>query len=235
MGVTARIAVFFPILFGLSGCLGQANQMAGETEIPVPDPAYASDSVVGATCSGSDRERFCMGVKYVAYKDAYDNAVTTQDQALRNIATMNKLFDRCNIQFQIDKFLPINPEKFNLRYRTRSYTELDEIRETLGDDHTLLLVTTGPWDRTGSLGNTGANAWTALPGGGPYGAVIESSVATFAPIYSHEMGHYLNLLHVNDSNALMNAIIYLRSTNIYDTQCSASRRTIASYWRKMLR
>jgi hypothetical protein len=235
MRVTARFAVLFSFLLGLSGCLGQANQMGGESEFPVPDPAYAPESTVGASCSGTDRQRFCLGVKYVVYKDAADEAVIGEQAALRNLDVMNKLYGRCNIQFQIDRFLPIDPADFNLKYRTRTYGELDEIRETLGDDHSILIVTTGPWDRSGSLGNTGANAWTAMPGGGPYGAVIESPVGTFSNIFAHEIGHYLNLLHVTDTNALMNAIIYSRSTSIYDSQCTTMRRTVAGYWRKMLR
>jgi predicted Zn-dependent protease len=70
-----------------------------------------------------------------------------------------------------------------------------------------------------------ANAWTAMPGQTPSGAVLESRVADNANIIAHEVGHYLSLDHTSDQSNLMNPIIYDNSTTITEQQCQDMRHT----------
>ena len=97
------------------------------------------------------------------------------------------------------------------------------------------LVTTGTWDRSGSLGETTANAWTSMPGGGPYGSVLERPVGLNSHLIAHEIGHYMNLVHVSDSGAMMNPIIYSTSNRISATQCKTARSAALYFWAQMIR
>ena len=97
---------------------------------------------------------------------------------------------------------------------------MDAIRTPFQDEKYLVVVNTGAWDH-GSMGP--ANAWTAMPGQSPSGAVLESRVATDSGITAHELGHYLGLDHVNDETDLMNPIIYPSSTLITSEQCQEMR------------
>jgi hypothetical protein len=74
-----------------------------------------------------------------------------------------------------------------------------------------------------------------LPGGPPYGAILEQPVGTFPNIVAHELGHYMNLDHVSDTSDLMNPIIYSTSTSIYPSQCNTTRSADNYFWTKMLR
>lgn len=200
-----------------------------EDKNPVPDP------VVGESCHSSDPHRFCVALKYVVYRDSTDLPIVSQDDAIANIAGINSVWSRCDIAFQIDQFLAVKPSDYGLRYQTANYSELDDIRETFVETSTLLVVTTGTWDRTGSLGSTGANAWTTLPGTTPYGAILERPVGTYSNIIAHELGHFMNLGHASDTSNLMNPIIYGSSVNLYNSQCESARQAINYFWKKMLR
>ena len=206
----------------LTGCNGDASAA------PVGPP-------LGPTCHNDDPNHLCLGVKYVVYKDAAGQLAASQDAALKNLKTMNQIWSSCNISFQIDQFGGVNPSDFGLKYRTQNTPELDDVRNSFADDSTLLMVTTGQWDRSGTLGSTKANAWTAMPGGAPYGVVLEKPVGDFAGILAHELGHYLNLNHVNDSSDLMDPIIYSQSTFLSDSQCAGARATALGSWQKMIR
>jgi hypothetical protein len=129
----------------------------------------------------------------------------------------------------------VNPSTQNLAYETANNEDLTSIRAAFTTETSLLVVLTGTWNRTGSLGGTAANAWTAMPGDGPYGAILEQPVADFPNIIAHELGHYMNLPHVSDTSDLMNPIIYPTSGSLTADQCETARSAATSYWSKMLR
>lgn len=191
---------------------------------------------VGEKCQRRDPNHLCLAVNYVVYANSLGKPIVTPQEAAANIKEINKVWNQCNLGFQIEKFQTINPSQVGLKFHTADSSELDEIRNAkYADGNSLLVVTTGKWDRSGSLGSTGANAWTAMPGSGPYGAVLEASVGSFANIIAHELGHYIGLDHVSDSNDLMNPIIYDNSTELTKDQCENARNTIAQYWSNHLR
>jgi hypothetical protein len=72
-------------------------------------------------------------------------------------------------------------------------------------------------------------------GGGPFGAILERPVASFANIIAHELGHYLNLYHVSDATDIMNPIIYSSSTKLTSSQCATARSAASFFWSKMYR
>ena len=202
---------------------------------PAPGPVAGNPPVIGDSCHSDDPAHICLAVKYVVYRDSADEPVVSQQSAIANIRTVSHLWAQCNLGFQIDQWLAIRPSDYQLQYQTANYTELDDIRNSFDDDTTLLIATTGTWNRAGTLGNTSANAWTSMPGGGPYGAILERPVGTFANIIGHELGHYLNLLHVSDNTDLLNPIIYTNSTKLTADQCTTARAAAGFFWSRMYR
>lgn len=189
----------------------------------------------GGSCLSNDSNHICIGLKYVVYQDSANKPVLSEAQARRMVSGLNSLWGKCNMSFTLDKYVPVKPAEHGFSYQTANYSDLTAIRQTFMEDESLLVVTTGNWNRSGSLGTTGANAWTSLPGDGPYGVIMESPVGTNANLLAHEMGHYLNLLHVNDDVAMMNPVIYGRSTSIYESQCQTARSAALYFWPKMMR
>lgn len=194
-----------------------------------------NSTVAGDVCAGSDPSQLCVALKYVVYTDNEGEAVVSREQAIQVVREMNAVWKQCKIAFQIDEYAQVKAEDFGLRYQTLNSSDLNVIRSTFENDHTLLIATTGTWDRSGSLGSTGANAWTNMPGEGVYGAVLERPVGTFSNIIAHEIGHYLNLDHANDASNLLNPIIYDTSSALYPSQCTVAREAINDYWPKMKR
>jgi hypothetical protein len=135
----------------------------------------------------------------------------------------------------VDRFLSIDPKKYKLSFNSSENHELEEIRKTFMDSSTLLVVTTGKWDRSGSLGNTGANAWASMPGDQFYGVVLEAPVGDYPNIIAHELGHYLNLDHASDADQLMNPVIYDRSKSLTRSECNMAYNAVQDYWKSMVR
>jgi hypothetical protein len=174
-------------------------------------------------------------VKYVSYVDGYGDDAESQKDAVRDLEYANQIWRDCGIQFQLEEYQNVLPQEFDLRYRTRNYEELNQIRGTFADQNKLLVVATGKWDRSGSLGNSWANAWTNLPGERTYGVVLERTVTSYPQILAHELGHYLSLDHKNDVNSLMNPVVARQSVELSRQECKAARWAAQSYWRGMMR
>lgn len=201
---------------------------------PTPEPT-PTPSTVGSSCSGSSTNQYCLGLKYVVYADSSGTPVVTQDQAISNLKSINEVWSQCGIAFQMDSFLAADPEEYRLTFNTANTSELDDIRAAFEESSTLLVVTTGKWNRSGTLGNTGANAWTNMPGQTYLGSILEAPVGTYPNIIAHEIGHYLNLGHVSDQSDLMNPIIYDTSKKLTTSQCSEAKSAINYFWKKMIR
>jgi hypothetical protein len=177
-----------------------------------------------------------LALKYVVYLNPDTREpVVTQARALANVHAVNQVWQQCGVHFQIEQFATVNPTDYGLNYLTVSYAELDSVRAAFADNGEMLVVTTGTWDRSGTLGSTAANAWTAMPGAGPHGTVMERPVSSFANIIAHELGHYMNLHHVDDEADLMNPIIYSNSGGLNSDQCATVRSAIAFFWPQMYR
>ena len=224
----------------LTACYGtDSGKVLGSDAVsgnPARVPAGIDPSKgAGSGCHNADPNHICLAVKYVAFADSNDQPAVTTEQGVSNFEAINQVWKQCNISFQIEDYFPIKPSRVSIPYNIANYSDLTDIRETFADDKTLLVVTTGTWDRSGSLGQTGANAWTSLPGGGPYGAILEKPVATYANIIAHELGHYLNLNHVSNEADIMNPIIYTRSTQLDPDQCATARSAALYFWTKMIR
>lgn len=188
-------------------------------------------ATIGDSCLSADRQKICMGIHFVSYENSEGIAMADATEALKIVNTLNRLWGSCGISFQVEKYQSVNPVRYGLSFAEESQNEVDDIRRTFAlPSNTLLAVTTGPWD-------TAVNAWTTMPGEGPYGAIMESGSVRYGDgiIYAHEFGHYLGLDHVSDSSDLMNPVIYTTSTKLEDQQCNTARQTAKAYWSEMLR
>ena len=237
------------LIRGLSACNGPngpAGQELGRDQVsgspalipPNTPPATGAGgggpntAKLGDTCGSTDKSQICLALKYVVYTDSAGAPVVDRPTALANLASINSIWSQCNIAFQIDDFVELNPADYGLTYNTPTMKELSTIRSDLSNSTELLVVTTGAW--AGSWSGS-ANAWTAMPSGGPFGVVLEGPVGNFGPIIAHELGHYLNLGHVNDSSDVMNAIISTGSTGLTTQQCTDARAAAGFFWIPMSR
>lgn len=231
---------------GAPGIL-QARDLSVHTPIQIsssdtpPEGTYSPTSPSGPSekgvtgCSNKDNNSLCIGLKYVVYQDNQNEPIVSKATALGNVSSITKIWSQCQIEFQLDEFVAADPTSYGLNLNTANDSELDQIRKAFDDNSHFLVVTTGTWDRSGTLGNTGANAWTNMPGDGVYGAILELPVGTYANIIAHELGHYMNLDHVSDTADLMNPVIYDYSNQLTADQCKNARSAVTAYWQKMLR
>src|SRR6185312_15046001 len=120
-------------------------------------------------------------------------------------------YAQCGMAVKLEQYQQVDPASQGLPNGLTSMDQLDPIRTAFDDPKYLVVINTGAWDHN-QMG--AANAWTAMPGENPSGAVIEGPVASDAPIVAHELGHYLGLDHVSDQTDMMNPIIYPNSTTI---------------------
>ncbi len=231
-----RYDLFLFVALGFAGVNSypSLSQASADRAVKVGDESSHVETV-GPSCASGDDGNICLAVKYVVYKDGDGAELLSAEGAVDNLKGINDIWGQCQISFQIDKFETVVPGELGLSYDPADESELYDIRSQFIEDSTLLLVNTGHWNRSGTLGNTAANAWTNLPGDIPYGVVLENSVSTFSNIIAHEIGHYLDLLHVDDAGDLLNPVIYPESTALSAEQCETARSTALSSWKKMLR
>ncbi len=190
----------------------------------------ASPSGIGKSCAGKSNTT-CLAIRFVTYMDSDQKPTASPTQAATIIRKMNQLYSTCHVNFQIDRYEAVDPEKFGLSYGSESQNEVNQIRKAFSDiKDQLLAVTTGPW-------GTAVNGWTNMPGEGIYGAIMEASIVNYANgiIYAHEFGHYLGLDHTSDTSNLMNPVIYSYSTELNQDQCQTIKETIQNYWSAMIR
>jgi hypothetical protein len=227
-----RVISFVSLFFFVAACNSTSDDSAQIQPLDL-DTGIS----IGSSCHSEDPTQTCLALKYVAYTDNDGDAVASKSNALAMLNTVNSIWIDCNIQFEIDEYVTVDPNKYALSFNPRNTGEMDDIRKAFQDKNTLLVVNTGKWDRTGTLGKTSANAWTAMPGSNPMGSVFEGtpSIIGFGNIYAHELGHYLDLDHVSITTDVMNPIIYSNSTSLTLNQCNIAKSTIATYWSAMVR
>lgn len=214
---------------------GTASEATGVSNSPQKNSEAVRDPGLGGTCKTGDSNHLCLGLKYVVYQNSSNKAVVSQPDLVKTVDGISDVWKQCDIGFQLDQVVSAQPPSGTLKYNPANMIEMDDIRKVYGDSNSLLVVTTGKWDRSGSLGNTGANAWTSMPGELLAGVILESTVGTFVNIIAHELGHYLNLDHVSDDTDLMNPIIGDKSKALTRQQCSEARAAVNSEWQRMIR
>jgi hypothetical protein len=192
--------------------------------------SHASFGLLGAP--PSERR---LAIRYVAFDDPSGRPALPRAAAEASVRSVNRIWAQCGISFQLEQYRPVAPADYRLEFGLADMAELDDVRNAFAEDDALLVVVTGKWRRSGSLGESAANAWTSMPGGPPYGAILEAPVAGFAGLVAHELGHYLGLSHERDVRDLMSSIIYTDSTRLTPGECSTARAVADADWKRMER
>jgi hypothetical protein len=208
----ARVSALTLTMLGTFACAG-----AGASA-----DAASPSNVAGLAASGDTMN---IALKFVEFTDASGKPVLSQDEVKKAIVGINQLYSQCKIQFVLGEYVTADPAKYGLGFEQSSQGDMDKIRAPFDVANQLVVINTGAWNH-GSMGS--ANAWTAMPGSSPSGAVLESVVATDDNITAHELGHYLGLDHVNDQSQMMSPIIYSTSTYISPNECATMRQVAVS-------
>ncbi len=137
----------------------------------------------GVGCGSRD---LCLGLKVVSYSEA---GVPVVDAATVRelVASVNQVWSQCGIGFQLEDYTVVEPKDLGLSNMTEYMSELPRIRSTFQSDNQLLVVLTEKWGAKGDINDSGADAWTTLPGNPPYGAVIDQPVSRNSIIIAHEI------------------------------------------------
>lgn len=171
----------------------------------------------------------CIGLKIVSYKDSNGVPSLSRTAAIELMKEVNDVWKPCDIAFQIEEYVAVDPRTLGMAYGSESQSQLTSIRREFSEKSTFLLTVTGPW-------SGGTIAWTTMPSGsGPYGAIVESDYGDNPFTVGHELGHYMGLYHIRSSSNLMNPYIGSNTKALTMSQCTTARNTNASDWRVMLR
>jgi hypothetical protein len=171
----------------------------------------------------------CLGLKLVAYVDNSTGIPTINEADTQTLVSqINSVWSKCNIAFQLEDYEAVDPTRYGLSYGSDSEYELNDIRERFSTNDTFFVAVTGPW-----YGST--IAWTSMPGGGPFGTIVEQDYGHNAYTVGHELGHYMGLYHISNSTNLMNPYIGSNTSGLTQSQCDIARETNIEEWSAMRR
>ncbi|MGK5085236.1 matrixin family metalloprotease [Bdellovibrionota bacterium FG-1] len=195
---------------------------------PAPTPSGSPIGQKESVCVSSDPNHICLGLKLVSYMDALGVPTVNRADATSLVGEMNQIWSACNIAFQLDEYEAVDPTVSGLSYGSQSESELYDIRKIYGDAVTMLVTVTGPW-----VGKT--IAWTTMPGGGPFGTIVEAQYGHNPMTVGHELGHYQGLYHIKNSTNLMSPYIGSNTSGLTVSQCDIARQTDEQDWQAMMR
>ncbi len=204
------------------------NSSLGLTGSLVAGAGTGLTSVGTKTCKSSDPNHLCIGLTLVSYIDSSGTPVLSESAANTLVDGMNQIWNQCNIGFQLEGYQAVDPSTKGLSYAPNWQTEGTQIRSTFQTTNTFLVVAVGPFSNS-------TIAVTEMPGGGPYGTIVDSIYATNPMTVGHELGHYMGLYHISDSTNLMNPYIGSNTSSLTASQCSTARSTDQADWVAMLR
>ncbi len=197
-----------------------------------------SKTALASVAPPSRMETLRLGIRYVVYlptREPLPPAETSNAKLQELFKGINAIWSSCGIAF-VPQLVVAEADRSPRQNRApAALDELFKIRHELKQDGSMLIAVTQPWNRADSLGKTGANAWTAMPGTEDHGIIVEWPERWNSNLLAHELGHYLGLDHREKRSELMAPVIYRDSTGLSSEECTAARHTASAYWKKMIR
>ena len=218
-------------LFAFLNACGRNTQSSGLNPTPALPPNNTSISLPPPTlesCVSNDPNHQCIGLKIVSFQDSSRVSILQQADAQELVRGMNAIWKPCDVSFQLESFLSIDPSDKNLSYSPNWKTESGQVRAAFEEKDTFLIVAVGPWANS-------TIAVTQMPGTGPHGVLVEKDYARNPLTVGHELGHYQGLLHLRDNTNLMSPYIGPNTAKLSQAQCNLARSTNFSNWPQMLR
>ena len=218
-------------LFTFLNACGRNAQHSSINPILSPPPNNTSILLPPSTlesCVSNDPNHQCIGLKIVSFQDSSRVSILQKADAQELVRGMNAIWKTCDVAFQLESFLSIDPTEKNLNYSPNWKTESGQVRAAFEEKDTFLIVAVGPWANS-------TIAVTQMPGNGPHGVLVEKDYARNPLTVGHELGHYQGLLHLRDNTNLMSPYIGPNTAHLSQAQCSLARSTNFSNWPQMLR
>ena len=194
---------------------------------------FAADTrVLPATqVLAADVEPVTIALRYLAFKDPRQGkAVIDESAVARMVSRMNQVWAQCQVSFRLDDYAALDPARYGARFNPANFAELDRLREATRDTRYLTMISTGKWDRSGDLGDSGSNCYSSFPSDSADGIVCEARVAANPLLHAHEAGHWLNLKHTKGRD-LMNHFVGATNDVLTHDQCVLARSAIGN-WRR---
>ena len=194
-----------------------------QTPSTTPTPTIAPlpvTPVSGISCTSSDPNKICLGVKVIVFKNSQGVAVVDSSKMEAAIAQANTVWSFCNIGFQMEQFSPIDPSAYGLTYDiSDSLTFLYDFVNRFKTINQLIFGISGPWSEI-HLG------WTFISPGDPLGLVLNPKEVSRPYTLAHEIGHYIGLSHYGNSQNVMSSTDNGGIQILEQIQCQTARANI---------
>ncbi len=199
----------------------------GQTQSTPPGAPVSKNPLGLPSCVTTDLNHQCIGLKIESYENS-SGVLLPEADASTLVIGMNSIWSTCNIGFQLEKYESVDPTTRGLAFNSDWQNDGSQVRSAFAESDKFLVVVVGAL--TGST-----IAVTEMPGGGPYGTLVESLFARNPMTVGHELGHYMGLYHVTDDTNLMNPYIGPNTSSLTSSQCQTARATNTANWPQMMR
>lgn len=215
---------------------------------------------ISSSQTKSDEKTLLVAVKYVSIENNAKSTVS-KNIALQNLIEVNEIWEVCNIQFFLDRYVSINYRELGLSTRDLIYKnsmEMYRITEILYEPNFLSIIGVGTiFSEDSGLQINGVGIrphglTTNIKNGALIAKKAKKNIRTIAHEIGHLFGHdhsrYINGVLFNripgfgyektdDLNLMVNGEMADRkkSINLTSDQCKASRNAVLSSFSEVLR
>lgn len=109
-----------------------------------------------------------------------------------------RIWNQCGVRLQFEQYKMINAELASLPYQPKNQADLEKIRRSVFESDYVNISVTGEWQGAPFAASA---AYTNFPNASLLGTVAQIAATKTPTLLAHELGHYFNLLHVDDPSS----------------------------------